>query len=145
MQPENVKQCLPQFYCIPTSVPGASTFQTSFSSSLHPGMARTNRRDCRTGDRKKTAANSRREDQIKAIRKGRKSSSSSSAAAVEADDDAAAAPAAVTGAAASFLEQMRAEVSANLKETVARVAADAAFAAAAVSSAKPKKKGKTKS
>ena len=77
-------------------------------------MPRKNRRDCRTEEKKKAGASAPREAQIRAIQKQRKSG----AAAGEADD----APA-LTGAAASFLADLRAEAAAAAPATAAPAAA----------------------
>ena len=82
-------------------------------------MPRKNRRDCRTEEKKKAGASAPREAQIRAIQKQRKSG----AAAGEADD----APA-LTGAAASFLADLRAEAAAAAPATAAPAAAAPAVA-----------------
>ena len=82
-------------------------------------MPRKNRRDCRTEEKKKAGASAPREAQIRAIQKQRKSG----AAAGEADD----APA-LTGAAASFLADLRAEAAAAAPATAAPAAAAPAAA-----------------
>ena len=85
-------------------------------------MARSNRRDCRTGDRKKNNMNKRVEGMQKAIRKAKKEGDAlpdgaPAAAASSSSSSSGAAPAAaaeLSTSASAFLAQMRADATASV-------------------------------
>jgi hypothetical protein len=77
-------------------------------------MARTGRRDCRTADRKKNHMNARVEEMKKKIRKAKKEGKPITKEGVASE----APPVQLTPAAASFLSQMRADVTAELAGAV---------------------------
>jgi len=102
-------------------------------------MARKNRRDCRTGERKKTAANHRRDEQIREIRKQRKSACPlySVSGTCDREDSGAAAPSAKSAAAAaSFLNAMSEQVRAESEETRGRLRAATATSLSALAASK---------
>ena len=88
-------------------------------------MARKNRRDCRVGERKKAGGHNRRDEQIRAIRKQKKTQGSAPA-----EQAPAAAAAAEGSTTASFLERMRAEVASDVRKLRSVEGADASTAAA---------------
>eukprot|EP00324_Dicrateria_rotunda_P003469 CAMPEP_0206154710 /NCGR_PEP_ID=MMETSP1474-20131121/1605_1 /ASSEMBLY_ACC=CAM_ASM_001110 /TAXON_ID=97495 /ORGANISM="Imantonia sp., Strain RCC918" /LENGTH=81 /DNA_ID=CAMNT_0053553073 /DNA_START=65 /DNA_END=310 /DNA_ORIENTATION=+ len=75
-------------------------------------MARSNRRDCRVGARKKREKNRQADDQIKAIRKERKAGGAKAGTAASAGEP-------ITAASSDFLVKMRAEVKRKLEASKA--------------------------